>query len=402
MKPLKISATANSNLQNTINISIIFNHIRETGAMYRAQLVKDLGLSAPAVSRAVEYLKQEGFLIETTNRRAGSGKLTSWYEVNPQKGYVIGVDLITDPVKLAVFDYSCRLTQELRSFRFSGKLDLEGEIIAAIKAIIENHGSAEDIRAISFGLPAVVSQGGVVESAVLYEGLEGKNLKDMLEPVFGVPVFADNTANLSALAESRFGKGRDAQSFIFVEVSNGVGAGVVHEGSLIRGRQGAAGEIGYGLINADGKTLEQRASLLGIAREGRDAAARRPQSLLAANAHGDPEAVTAEMVFESALAGCEVSKRIVEEAVALLSTAVQHAVLLLDPELIVLGGDMCDLPGVTELVIDPLRQSVNKSLPYAKPRIELSEIGDNAGVLGAATLALESLLLGRYPYKLQN
>jgi predicted NBD/HSP70 family sugar kinase len=92
----------------------------------------------------------------------------------------------------------------------------------------------------------------------------------------------------------------------------------------------------------------------------------------------------------------------VGEVAALLSTAVQHAVLLLDPEMVVLGGDLCDLPGVTKLIVDPLRESVNRSLPYAKPRIELSEIGDNAGVLGAATIALESLLLDRYPYKLQN
>lgn len=402
MKQLKISATANSNLQNTINISIIFNHVRETGAMYRAQIVRDLGLSAPAVSRAVEYLKREGFLIETANRRTNSGKLASWYEVNPQKGYVIGVDLITDPVKLAVFDYSCRRTEELRSFSFDGKVDLEGELIKALEAIIGQHGSGGDIQAISFGLPAVVTRRGDVASAVLYEGLEGKNLKEMLEPVFGIPVFAENTANLSALAESRFGKGRDAHSFIFVEVSNGVGAGIVQEGNLIRGRQGAAGEIGYGLIGPDGITLEQRTSLLGIARLGSRAVMDSPGCMLARAAKGNPESVTAGMIFGCALEGCEVSNSIVGEVAALLSTAVQHAVLLLDPEMVVLGGDLCDLPGVAKLIVDPLRESVNRSLPYAKPRIELSEIGDNAGVLGAATIALESLLLDRYPYKLQN
>lgn len=401
MKPLKISATANANLQNAINTSIIFNHIRENGPRYRAQIVRDLGLSAPAVSRAVEYLQREGFLIESKRNRTGSGKLASWFSVNPDKGYVIGVDLIASPAKLAIFDYACTLKEELRSSLLIDGKDPKTGIIKALESIIGQHGTTGNISAISFGLPAVIGAHGNAAGAALYGDLEGVNLKEILEPIFGIPVFAENTANLAALAESRFGIGRGSHSFVFIEVSNGIGAGIVQEGNLIRGRQGAAGEIGYGLIESGGATLERRASLIAVGTAGIRAIEESPGSVLA-KLVGNPQSCTARKVFEAASQGCATSRGLIAETTELLATAVQHVVLLLDPELVIIGGEICDFPGIDELVVGPLRSKVGECLPFAKPAIELSRIGHSAGVLGAATFALESLVLRRYPYKLQN
>ncbi len=108
MEPYRIAETANARLQNRINISIVFNYLREHGPSYRAEMVRSLGLSAPAVSRAVEQLTADGYVVESGTLVTSGGKTVAEVAANAERGLVVGVDLLKGASKFGVFDFAGR------------------------------------------------------------------------------------------------------------------------------------------------------------------------------------------------------------------------------------------------------------------------------------------------------
>ncbi len=409
MRTLHVTRTANSNLQNRINISIIFNYVREHGPMYRAQIAKDLGLSAPAVSRAIENLIEEGYLIETEKIRTESGKKAARVIVNSDKGFVVGVDLMKEPIRIAVSNFNGEILSEFDCFNMTDEIDLESELIGEIRRIVKLQKNPRDLKAICIGIPAIVDGDGSVTSAILYANLEGKNLKQSLEKAFKVAVFAENDANLSALAECEYGAGRDSRSFVFVEVGNGVGAGIILDRNLYRGFRGAAGEIGFSLLDSTGigrrpkrkGHFEDRASIDSIRQRATAAATKGQRSILLSMAQGKSADISPALVCQAAVAGDKSCRAILREAVDLLSAMILDIVLILDPERIVLGGELFHLPEAESLFVDPIRETLSKAVPFDIPQIVLSTLHENAVVVGASHMAIESLLVGVYPYKIE-
>ncbi len=409
MKTLNVTGTANANLQNRINISIVFNYIRERGALYRAQIAKDLRLSAPAVSRAIEALIEEGYVVETEKAKTESGKRAARVLVNSDRGYVIGVDLMKAPIRIAVSNFNCTLLAEYDCFRMAEEVNIEQALIDEIRRIVRLTHNPKDLKAISIGIPAVVSPAGAVTSAILYDNLEGKNLKNALGEVFKVPVYAENVANLSALAEAKYGAGRNRDSFVFVEVSNGIGAGIIIDRNLYRGSHGSAGEVGFTVLGRESLDfrsrrkgfLEYSASIDAIRDQGVAAARDDRGSLILDLAGGRLEDVTPEAVCRAALAGDPAAAGVVRGIAESLALAILSIVVLLDPERIVLGGEISHLPGVETLFVQPIAEIVKRSVPFDVAQIALSTLHDNAVVIGASHMAVESLLVGMYPYKIE-
>lgn len=409
MKPLQVTATANASLQNRINISIVFHHIRASGPVYRAKIARDLKLSAPAVSRAVEALKAEGYVIETEKVRTGSGKRAAHVMVNSTYGWVIGVDLLKAPTKIAVANLQCDIVEEYNGFVLDDTVDVETELCREIGEVIRQHGRPDELKAIAVGVPAVVDESGKVASAFLYASLEGRRIKGFIEERFGVPTFVDNGVNLSALAESKHGEGKHSRSFVFVEIGNGIGAGIVVERNVIRGGHGSAGEIGFSLVNGvvgrsrGMRYLEEVASVDSIRRSAVESlknGAEAPQLLELAG--GRIESLTSAAVCSAALAGEPLAAGILAKTTDSLALGIINLALILDPERIILGGDICHLPGVETLFVEPIRRRIAEALPFAAPDIILSSLHDDAGVIGGAQLAVDSLLTGMYPYRMDE
>ncbi len=411
MKPLQVTATANASLQNRINISIVFHHIREHGPLYRAEIARDLKLSAPAVSRAVETLKTEGYVVETGKVQTGSGKRATHLMVNSSYGWVIGIDLLKEPTKIAVANLGCDIIEEEDGFRLDDRVDIEKELIREVERVIARQGREGELKAISVGVPAVVDEHGTVASAFLYESLEGREIKSVLEGRFGVPTFVENGVNLSALAEAKRGAGRDCRNFVFVEISNGIGAGIVFERNLVHGGHGSAGEIGFTLTRGLERAteagsqgyLEEVASVDSIRRNAVEALAGGASApTLLDIAGGRSGAIRPATVCSAALRGDALSQGILKRTTDALSIAVINLALILDPERIVLGGDICHLPGVESLFVEPIRRNLQQSVPFAVPELILSSLHESAGVVGSAQLAVDSLLTGMYPYRMDG
>lgn len=214
----------------------------------------------------------------------------------------------------------------------------------------------------------------------------------------GLPVVVENDANAAAWGEFRYGGGADVDDQLMVTVGTGVGGGIVIDGALLRGAHGVGAEIGHLCVVPDGRVcgcgnhgcLEQYASGTALVRAAREAVA--ASSLLARDllqrAGGDPAKITGPMITAAAQDGDRFAIEQFERLGQWLGHGIASLVAVLDPAVVVIGG------GVSEagaLLIDPLRASFEHELsgrgyrPTAE--IRLAELGNRAGVIGAADLA---------------
>jgi glucokinase len=223
-----------------------------------------------------------------------------------------------------------------------------------------------------------------------------EHLRDALE----LPVLADNDNTAAAWGEFRFGAGRDYRHMVLVGVGTGIGGGIVADGALFRGAHGFAAEIGHIIVEPDGPLCgcgnrgcwEQMAAGRAIDRMGREEARGHEGSVLRRLAGGDPDAVTGGLVTEAAREGDEAARRILAEAGRRLGEGIAGLVNVLDPQVVVVGGGAI-VAG--DLLLEPARAAFIGSVegPEYRPRVPLiaAELGNDAGAVGAAALALEEL-----------
>ena len=417
LSTLPVKRTADAALQNSINISIIFHYLREHGPSYRAEISKELKISAPAVSRAVENLKKHGYVLETEKRKTKSGRNASDIMVNPEFGYVLGIDLIKERIRIGLFNFAGEMIIKHEGFRYTENTrdfesGLTGEIDSLLSASgIPVSGEKAHLKVISIGVPATVDQATGRVTATLYESLKKPGFTESIRKKYGVPVLVENITKLSTLGEHNFGQGKEYRDMVFIEVSRGIGAGIIIGNQLVRGAFGSAGEIGSviaGRANLRYKPernkgfLEHEASVESLVQKAVAAVQAKKSTCIVDLAGNRIDRITPELVCEAALEGDRLAKQIIREIVELLALGVVNLVLILNPEVVIIGGDICRLPGLKELFIQPLSDLVSLSVPVHVPDIMVSSLGKDAGIIGASSRAIESLILEQYPFKMEG
>ncbi len=235
------------------------------------------------------------------------------------------------------------------------------------------------------------ARGVIVTPSPHLPGWAGLPLRDRLRERFPVPAALLNDASAAALGEHRYGAGRGASHLVLLTLGTGIGGGIVTDGKLYLGACGAAGEIGHMTV-ADGPKcgcgntgcLEMLASGTAIAREADRRLRDGEPSVLAAMAGETGTPLTAEMVAEAAAAGDALAKSVLERAAYYLGVGLVNLVNIFNPEVIVLGGGMAELDHV---FVDPARELVAErafGVSAAAVRIVKAELGNEAGVCGAA------------------
>jgi glucokinase len=221
-------------------------------------------------------------------------------------------------------------------------------------------------------------------------------IRDLVSQRTGLPCLVDNDANVATWGEYRFGAGRGYRDLLLITVGTGIGGGIVTDGRLFRGAHGFAAEIGHFIVEPDGPWCgcgnqgcwEQVASGQALDRLGRDAARDRPDSLLARLA-GDG-LVTGRHVAEAARRGDRMAQTIVEGVGTRLGQGIAGLVNVLDPEVVVIGGGVAD---IGPMLLDPARRAYRNAVeaPEHRPDVPIlpAELGNRAGAIGAAALALD-------------
>lgn len=251
----------------------------------------------------------------------------------------------------------------------------------------------EEITGIGVGIPGPVKDNGeVLELPNL--GLGHFNIEEELQELTGFKVRAGNDANVAALGEQWQGSGKGYQNMVLATLGTGVGGGIIINGSILAGSNGAAGEIGHILVNEEetahcgcGKTgcLEQYASATGIVRimKKRLAASDEPSKL-----RGFGE-LSAKMVFDAALAGDSLALKAVDESLKYLALAFSHIAQVIDPQVFVIGGGVSKAGTIiTDTVKKYYEQNVMDALKNKEFR--LAVLGNDAGIYGSARLILAS------------
>lgn len=273
---------------------------------------------------------------------------------------------------------------------------------ATLSAMVELARSllTPDVIAVGVGAAGMIdSKDGVLGFA---PNLAWRNLPiaERMRDALGLPCQVDNDASMAAYGEFRFGAGRGYRHLLLVTVGTGLGGGIVSDGRLFRGANGFASEIGHIIVEPGGPLCgcgnhgcwEQVAAGRAIDRMGREEAREHEHSILRRLAGGDPDEVTGELVTQAAMQGDDAAKRILAEAGRRLGQGIAGLVNVLDPQVVVVGGGAI-VAG--DLLLDPARAEFLDAVegPEYRPRVPIvpAELGNDAGAVGAATLALEEL-----------
>jgi N-acetylglucosamine repressor len=417
-KSFNFVKTASSELQFKINQSIIFNYLRENNPISRAKISRDLKISAPAVSRVIEKLISDDYVLETKKQETKSGKRPTLLVLNNKRGFVLGIDLGGEKIRMSLMNYSGIIVQKYIGPEILDSMDIEEvlnkEILKAFDDCSKNklnYPNTPEIQSICIAIPAEVDPvSGIIISAPLYGSWRNINLKEKIGKRFNIPVFIENNVNLAAWGEKNYGRGKDFANIVFFEISNGIKAGIIIDDVLLKGENGYAGEIGFTISNTENlgfKTinkgfLEKFASVTSIKNKAVKSIKEGEKSIIMDLSGNDISKIDPSLVCEAAMKGDKLAKEIIENVVKLLSIAMINLILIIDPRIIILGGYILNLPYKNELFVSPIKNYIEKSIPFEKPDIELSELGDDAAIMGSCFMAVESLLIGEFPYKIDQ
>jgi glucokinase len=255
-----------------------------------------------------------------------------------------------------------------------------------------------DVLAAGLGIPATIDHERGLAIHAVNLTITDVPIRDLMQERIGLPVFLDNDANVAALAEHLYGAGRGAQNVVLLTIGTGIGGGLVLGGEVYRGSTGAGAELGHIVIVEDGLPcqgncpnhgcVETYASGTAIAREGNAAAEREPDSALGAALADGP--IDGKTVTELALSGDRLATEVIAEAGRHLGVALASLANIFDPDVFVIGGGVS---AAGELLIGPAREELRaRALPPQNERpVKLAELGPDAGMIGAAAMALIEL-----------
>lgn len=267
-------------------------------------------------------------------------------------------------------------------------------------AVEEVRAAAPDVQAIGFGIPALVDWEAGVSRWSNHLPLDGVPFREVMSERLGLPVVVDNDGNASMVAEARHGAAAGARHAVLVALGTGIGGGLWLNGEVYRGASGLGGELGHAVLALHGPEcpgdcpgigcFEALVSGNAIGREGLLAAEGAPDSALGRRLAGGRE-IDGGIVTELAHSGDPEASAVMAEIGSRLGFGLVGLVNVFNPEVIVIGGGA--VRG-GDLILEPARAVVSShALPGAREevRIAAAHYGDEAGMMGAALLALDSL-----------
>ena len=313
--------------------------------------------------------------------------------------YSIGIDVGGTGIQVGLVDSQGRI---LHRGGIVTRTDIPFEqqikaIADCVLEVIESSGhTLDDISFVGAGVPGVTDpRTGNIAFCNNLGWLDAPFCREMKRWI-DKPIYTDNDATVAALAESRAGVSAGTSSSVMITLGTGVGAGIVLGGKVWSGFHGVGSEIGHMILDLDGEPcncgnrgcLERYCSATAIIRMAREAVQDHPDSLILRMADGDPEKINAKIVIDAARENDPVGSEVYGRYVRYLSQAVANIINFLDPEIVVLGGGVSKagaflLDAVRE---DAPRYLLYKALPYS--RIELAQLGPDAGIIGAAMLGM--------------
>jgi len=316
---------------------------------------------------------------------------------------VVAVDIGGTKIMTAIFASDGKImAKDVRP-----TLGVEGvnRVIERISSAIEGLLSDNNVKTSQTGAICIACAGGidtgrgvvVTPSPHLPDWVEIP-LADTIKKKLGISTYLINDASAAALGEHRYGAGRGVKNLVLLTLGTGIGGGIIADGKLYLGAVGGAGEIGHMTIDVNGPRcgcgnigcLEILASGTAIAKNTVERIKRGEKSSLADMAGGDLNNITTEAIGQAARNGDKLAREVIGRAAYYLGIGLVNTVNIFNPEMIIIGGGMAELG---EMIIGPGRKMVAErafSISARAVRIVTAQLGNEAGIYGAAAFALDS------------
>jgi predicted NBD/HSP70 family sugar kinase len=372
-----------------LNAAAVLNVLRTAGPLRVSDLAVRTGLTRPTIAQALSLLEAEGWVLTSPDMSGQRiGRPAQLVRFHAGAGHVLGVDIGPHKVLAAVADLAGAVIAEYRADTSSARSGVEVMAVAetTMHAVLRQSGlSADRLYAVGLGTPGVVdARRGTVLLAPSIPGWASLPLVDQLKDQFRCPIVIDNDVNLAVLAERSYSDVGKVDTLAFVQWGARLGAGIVIGGKLHRGAASAAGEIGFLDLEESPGLLRDMGAFERMV--GTDAIA----ELAAVNgvprdSGADPSDISA--VLRDAAAGDAAAMRVVDTVAARFARGIAPLLLILDPDLVVIGGGVS---GGGPVLLDAVtRHLAGRTL--VPPRLALSKLGDRAVALGAVRLALSNV-----------
>jgi glucokinase-like ROK family protein len=332
-----------------INLSTVLTHLRQNAPISRAALAEITGLNRATITRLVRELIEHGFVRETGFQSIRAGRPSILLQLDPDAGCIIGAEIEVKFGSIILTDLTAHILwrQEVDF----GDSDEKDAILNSTADLIRQACSKASetnrhILGLGMSLPGLVDVSNGVLLFAPNMRWSDVPVKQWLEHEFNIPIYVDNKANMAALAESYFGSARHSEHVLYINITAGVGAGIVLNQQILAGASGLAGEVGHMTINPDGQKCncgsygcwETYVSALAVFRRVRESILAGEESQLAEVVRDGFERITVPLMVEAARKGDRVTLASFEETGYYLGIGLANLINAFNPQKVVLGG----------------------------------------------------------------
>jgi glucokinase-like ROK family protein len=384
----------------------ILRAFRKRGRISRAEIARITGWSKAKASQETLHLVERGILVETGEGASQGGRRPRLLRINPQLGYIVGMDIGATSLEIALADVTGQIVQ-----RCSEAADVRnppekvlGRCVELVNQMCRAQGTPPDrILGIGVGVPGPVDFArGVLVAPPLMMDWENFPIRSFFNDRFpSAFVIVDNDVNIMALGEQRAGDGMGVDNFIFVKIGTGIGSGIISNGRIHRGNDGCAGDIGHICVDKQGPVcrcgnqgcLEAMAAGPAIAEMATQAALSGKSPLLRKMLEANAGSLSPEDVNAACREGDEAALEIIRASGYMIGDVLASLVNFFNPSHIFVGGGIANFGN--HLLVAIRRAVLRRSLPLATSHlaINFSRASYNAGIIGALALVLEYLFM---------
>jgi glucokinase-like ROK family protein len=353
----------------------------------------------------VNELLARGFLVETAAPSTG-GRPPKQLEFRAGAGHVLVADIGATSIDVAIADATGKVLAQLgdRADVADGPEIILAQVETLLERLAAEHEAPGELWGLGIGVPGPVEfRTGHPISPPIMPGWEGYPVRERFADRHRVPVWVDNDVNIMALGEWRDGLAHGHDDFMFVKVGTGIGCGLVSNGRIHRGAQGSAGDIGHVQVVAQerqicrcGKVdcLESHAGGAALAREGTRLAETGESGRLA-GILAERGVITAREVIRAARVGDPASVRLLDHSARLVGQTLAGLANFFNPSLIVVGGGVAHAGDAYLATIRQVIYARSTALATRELLVQLSRLGNRAGVIGGASMVLDELFSTR-------
>ncbi len=366
----------------------VIDALRARGVASRAEVARMTGLSRSTVSTIVSDLIDTGLAVERDGPPDGethAGRPPVMVALDSSAGLALAIDFGHRHLRVAVSDLAHTVLAEAWKELDVDHSARDGLAAAAgfVEQVLEEaNGDRDRVIGTVMGLPAPINLAtGTPQDSSILPGWVGIDAAAEASAQLGLPVAVENDANLGALAELVWGAAKGRTEVAYIKVSSGIGGGLISDGRLTHGVGGTAGEIGHTVLAEGGPVCRcgNRGCLETLA------SARAVASQLSASRH---EEISTRRLLELSESGDAAARRLIGDAGRALGVAVANLCNIVNPECVVIGGDL-SLAG--DVLLDPVREVVRRNaIPSAAGDTEIAAgiLGERAEMLGALALVM--------------